>query len=225
MRFITILLSIVSMPAAWSQTAKDANRDYETAEGRARMIARLESPDRLANLRPAELVARLQIQPGSTVADLGTGTGTLLKDLSLAVGPKGRVIAEDIHQDFLDRARKHAASLGLNNINFLLGTEVDPRLPPSSADLVLVVDAYHHFEHPERMLAAIKHGLRPGGRLAIVEYHKKRGAMEADPDLALTHIRAGSRQVVREIEAAGFILLWRRDHAPDRQYIAVFLGP
>jgi SAM-dependent methyltransferase len=91
-----------------------------------------------------------------------------------------------------------------------------------AADLVVVVDAYHHFDYPEKMLAAIRRCLRPNGRLAIVEYHKKRGAMEIDPDFALKHIRAGAEQEVREVEAAGYTLLWRRDHAPERQYIAMF---
>ncbi len=154
--------------------------------------------------------------------DLGTGTGTLLTDLSAAVGPGGRVIAEDIHGDFLDRARERAKAAGLGNIDFVLGTEVDPRLPPGRADLVIVLDAYHHFDYPSKMLAAIRRGLRPGGRLAIVEYHKKRGAMEVDPDFALTHIRAGAEQVVSEVETAGYKLLWRRDHAPEKQYIAMF---
>ncbi len=90
---------------------------------------------------------------------------------------------------------------------------------------MLVLDAYHHFDYPEKMLAGIKRGLRPGGRLAIVEYHKKRGAMEVSPDFALTHIRAGAEQVVQEVEAAGYKLLWRRDHAPERQYIAMFQIP
>ncbi len=223
MGFTRVLLAFVSIAvAAWPQAAKEANRDYETPAARAKMIERLESASRLANLRPAELVSRLEIRPGSTVVDLGTGTGTLLKDLSLAVGATGRVIAEDIHADFLERARRHATSLGLKNVDFVLGTETDPKLTANTSDLILVVDAYHHFDYPERMLAAIKRGLKQGGRLAIVEYHKKRGAMEVDPDFALTHIRAGAEQVVREIEAAGFKVLWRRDHAPDRQYVVVF---
>jgi predicted methyltransferase len=107
-------------------------------------------------------------------------------------------------------------------VDFVLGTETDPKLPAGAADLVVVLDTYHHFDYPERMLAAITRSLRPGGRLAIVEYHKKRGAMEASPDHALTHIRAGAEQVVREVEAAGYKLLWRREHAPERQYIAMF---
>ena len=212
-------LAIVAA-AAWCQVAKEANLDYETAEGRAKIVQRLESPERLENLKPAELVAKLEISGGSTAVDLGTGTGNLLNDLSKAVGPKGRVIAEDIHQDFLDRARSRTA--GLTNVNFVLGTERDPKLPAAAADIVVIVDAYHHFDYPDQMLAAIKRGLRPGGRLAIVEYHKKRGAMENNPDFALTHIRASAEQVVREVEAAGFHLLWQRDHAPGKQYIAMF---
>lgn len=219
MRLVSLLLPLA---AAWCQVATEANRDYQTPEGRAKMVERLESPARLANLRTAELVSQLKIAPGSTVVDLGTGTGALLKDLSRAVGPKGRVIAEDIHADFLGRARERAKTAGLDNVEFVLGTDVDPKLPESAADLVVVLDAYHHFDYPERMLATIRRGLRPGGRLAIVEYHKKHGAMEVDPDFALKHIRAGVDQLVREVEGAGFKLEWRREHAPGSQYIVMF---
>ena len=219
MRIVSVLLLLASI--AWAQVAREANRDYETQEQRAKMVERLESPARLANLRLKELVSSLKIEPGSTVVDLGTGTGTLLKELSKAVGPQGRIVAEDIYADFLDRARERAKG-GLNNVEFVLGTEVDPKLPPGAADLVVVVDAYHHFGYPEQMLAGIKRGLRPGGRLAIVEYHKKHGAMEVDPDFALTHVRAAADQVVREVEAAGYKLQWNREHAPGKQYIVMF---
>jgi ubiquinone/menaquinone biosynthesis C-methylase UbiE len=216
------LTALACAALSWGQVAREANRDYATPEDRAKIVERLEAPARLANLRPAELVKRLEVKPGSTVVDLGTGTGNLLKDLSTAVGPKGKVIAEDIQTDFIDRARAKAKNAGLTNIEFVLGTETDPKLPAGAADLVIVLDAYHHFDYPEKMLAAIARGMRPGARLAIVEYHKKRGAMEVDPDFALTHIRAGSDQVVQELKAAGFTLLWLRDHAPDKQYIAMF---
>ncbi|HWQ56485.1 MAG TPA: methyltransferase domain-containing protein [Bryobacteraceae bacterium] len=219
MRIIACLL-LASF--AWCQVAREANRDYETKEGREKIVGILESPARLANLRPGELVARLDVYPGSTVVDLGTGTGNLLSALSNAVGPKGHVVATDIQQDFLDRARERAAGAGLKNVDFVLGTETDPKLPPGAADLVVVLDAYHHFDYPEQMLAAIRRSLRPGGRLAIIEYHKKRGAMEVNPDFALTHIRATADQVIREVEAAGYKLRWQREHAPGRQYIAMF---
>jgi ubiquinone/menaquinone biosynthesis C-methylase UbiE len=220
LRHISILLVAA---AGWSQVAKEANKDYATKEDRVKMVDRLEAPARLAVLKPAELVARLGVVSGSTVVDLGTGTGNLLQVLSNAVGSTGSVVAEDIFPDFLDRARSRAMSAKLENVKFVLGTETDPKLPAGAADLVIVLDAYHHFDYPERMLAGIKQGLRPGGRLAIIEYHKKRGAMEVDPDFALKHIRAGAEQVVQEVEAAGYKLLWRRDHAPERQYIAMFV--
>lgn len=223
MRFVWILTALAVN--AWCQVAQEANRDYATEEQRAKIVERLESPVRLANMRPAELVARLEIRPGFTVVDLGTGTGTLLEALSHAVGPNGRVIAEDIHADFLDRARGRVQQAGLDNVDFVLGSEVDPKLPAASADVVVVLDAYHHFDYPEQMLAAIKRSLRPGGRLAIVEYHKKRGAMESDPDFALQHVRAGADQVVREVKAAGYHLLWRREYTTGSQYIAMFRTP
>lgn len=222
MRLISLLL--LSTSGIWAQAAREANRDYATPEDRAEIVRRLEAPARLARLRPAELVAALNVTPGSTVVDLGTGTGNLLEALSRAVGPRGRIVAEDIHDDFLDRARARAKTAKLANVDFVLGTETDPKLPANAADLVIVLDAYHHFDYPEQMLAAIKRGLRPGGRLAIVEYHKKRGAMEVeDPDFAIKHIRAGAEQVEREVQSAGYKLLWRRDHAPDSQYVAMFV--
>ena len=218
-----LVLFLLSAAALLSQVAQEANRDYATPANRAALIERLESPARLARLRPAELVERLEVPRGSTVVDLGTGTGNLLEALSRAVGPSGRVIAEDIHADFLDRARSRAEAARLTNIDYVLGTEVDPKLPAQSADLVIVLDAYHHFDYPERMLAAIKKSLRAGGRLAIVEYHKKRGAMETDdPDFAIRHVRAAAEQVEQEVKAAGYELLWRREHAPGSQYIAMF---
>lgn len=223
MRFLAGLL--VLSAAAWTQVARQANRDYNTPEGRARMIATLESPARLKNLRLDELVASLGVKRGSTVIDLGTGTGNLLAALSRAVGPEGRVIAEDIHADFLQRARERAGEAKLTNVQFILGSDTDPKLPAGAADLVIAVDVYHHLDYPERMLAAVKRSLKAGGRLAIVEYHKKRGAMEVSPDFALEHVRAGEEQVIRELQASGFSMLWKREHAPGKQYIVMFQAP
>jgi ubiquinone/menaquinone biosynthesis C-methylase UbiE len=132
------------------------------------------------------------------------------------------VIAEDIETDFLDRAREKARSENLRNVEFVLGTARDPKLPPSRADLVLVLDAYHHFDYPEQMLSHISQALKPGGRLAVVEYYKRRGAMGAGSDFALHHIRLDRDGVIREITANGFRLLSVRDHIPGSQYLAIF---
>ena len=217
-----ILFFVLACAVAFAQAAKEANKGYQTKEERAGLAASLDNPGRDATQRPAELVQSLGIRAGSTVVDLGTGPGYMLPYLSRAVGPSGRVIAEDIQTDFLDRARAKAAREDLKNVEFLLGTDADPRLTASSADLILVLDAYHHFDYPDRMLASFRRALRDGGRLAIVEYYKRRGSMEGDPDRALTHIRLDADDVIKEVEGGGFQLVSRRDQIPNRQYVAIF---
>lgn len=217
------LVVLLGGAVAWGQAAPEANARYKTKEGRAQVAAGLGAASRDARQRPADLVQALGIQRGMTVVDLGTGVGYMLPYLSRAVGSAGVVIGEDIHDDFLDRARSKAQSEGLKNVRFVLGTERDPTLPAGSADLILVLDAYHHFDYPERMLAHLRAALKPNGRLAVVEFYKRRGAMgPGDPDGPLTHIRLDADDMVKEVEANGFHLLSRRDHVPGSQYIAIF---
>ena len=90
-----------------------------------------------------------------TVADIGTGTGYMLPYLSRAVGAKGKVIGEDIANDFLDRARARVAADKIANANLILGTDTDPKLPRGAVDIALVLDVYHHFDYPDKMLANI----------------------------------------------------------------------
>jgi ubiquinone/menaquinone biosynthesis C-methylase UbiE len=206
---------------AHAQVAAAANAEYRTKAGREAIAQGLDSPDRDARQHPELLVKRLRLRPGSTVVDLGTGVGYMLPYLSRAVGGSGKVIGEDIHADFLDQARTKAANDKLGNVIFVLGTDRNPHLPPASADLILVLDTYHHFDYPAQMLAGIAKGLRPDGRLAIVDYYKRRGAM-GPGDFALHHIRLDAGGVVKEVESNGFVLEWRRDQIPGAQYIAMF---
>jgi ubiquinone/menaquinone biosynthesis C-methylase UbiE len=218
-----VLLAAAVTAAAWCQVAGPANAGYRTPEGRAQVAAMLSAADRDARQRPQELVSGLRIQAGMTVVDLGTGVGYMLPYLSHAVGPAGIVVAEDIQTDFLGKARAKAEQEGLENVRFLLGTDRDPKLFPDSADLIMVLDAYHHFDYPGQMLAHLSRALHAGGRLAIIEYYKRRGAMGGpNSDLALTHIRLDADDLVKEVEANGFRLLSRHDHVPGSQYVALF---
>lgn len=212
----------VCVLAVIAQVAGPANSGYKTTEGRAQVASVLTAPGRDARQKPAELAAALGIKPGMTVVDLGTGVGYMLPYLSPLVGNGGIVVAEDIHKDFLDQARALVEKDKLANVRFVLGTEQDPNLPARSADLILVLDAYHHFDYPERMLAKLGAALRPGGRLALVEYYKRRGAMEGDPDRALKHIRLDLDDVVKEVEASGFRLISQKEQIPRSQYVAIF---
>lgn len=218
-----LVIGLASLQAIWGQAAAEANARYKTPEQRAGMAAALGGSHRDTRQKPKELVAALEIRPGMTVVDLGTGVGYMLPHLSEAVGPQGKVIGEDIFPDFVEKARERVASNKVENATFILGTEKDPKIPAGIADLIFVLDAYHHFDYPDAMLAGIKKGLKPGGRLAIVDYYKRMGAMAgSDPKFALTHIRLDQDGVIREIESNGFRLVKKAEFLPNSQYLAVF---
>jgi ubiquinone/menaquinone biosynthesis C-methylase UbiE len=206
----------------WSQVAREANREYSTPEGRARIAERLEDSHRRDRLDLPRLIAALEIEPGMTVADVGTGTGVILPHLSRAAGASGRVLAQDVHQDFLDRAEARAKSEKLKNVSFLLGTDRNPGLPEGRVDLVLVLDAYHHFDYPAEMLRNIGRALRPGGRVAIVDFYRfRRGPDGAD---MRDHVRADKDEVLSEVKSYGYDLASERDHGGN-QYIVILKKP
>lgn len=204
----------------WAQVATDANQRYQTAEGRKAIAAGLGGPARDATERPQELVDEMALKPGMTVADVGTGVGYMLPYLSRAVGPSGRVMAEDIFDDFLDAAKQRAGEQKLVNVAFIKGTETDPRLPDGSVDMILALDSYHHYNYPEKMLAAFAQALRDGGRLVVVEYYKRPNAMPGGD--AVKHIRLDEPDLVREIESHGFRKVSEREHIKGSQYMAAF---
>jgi ubiquinone/menaquinone biosynthesis C-methylase UbiE len=201
--------------AAWAQVAKEANKNYQTEEGRAALARGLGNPAREQMQKPAEVVAALGIKPGATVADVGTGVGFMLPYLSQAVGPSGIVLAEDIQPDFLAAARKKAADEKLGNVTLVLGAETDPKLPAGAVDLELLLDVYHHFDYPEKMLAALRAALRSDGRMAILEYYQQ--------EQAPGHIRLDRDGVIREVEANGFRVASRNDHITAQQYLLIFV--
>ncbi len=215
-----ILILAAALAPLRAQVATDANTRYQTEEGRKAIAAGLGSSDRDATERPAELTATMGLQPGMTVADVGTGVGYMLPYLSRAVGASGHVIAEDIFDDFLEAARHKAADEKLENVTFTKGTETDPRLPPGQVDVILALDSYHHYDYPEKMLAGFARGLRERGRLVIVEYYKRPHAMNGID--ATKHIRLDEPDLVREVERNGFRKISEHEHIKDSQYVVIF---
>jgi len=150
---------------------------------------------------PARVVALLGIGPGSTVADVGAGSGYFTERLAAAVGPTGRVIAVDIDPDALRQLASRFKTT--RAVAVRRGRAGDPDLAPASLDAILMVDAFHEVEMPEAMLAALRRDLRPGGRLVVVD----RPAKEWAPG---SHTIPEER-VVAQAEAAGFHLRERAD--------------
>src|SRR5207247_1331272 len=124
----------------------------------------LERPERNEEERTDLLVDSLKIKPGEVVADIGAGTGYLTRRLGEKVRPTGKVFAVDIQPEMLTLLTNKMLELGLTNIQAVLGTISDPKLPPASVDTVLMVDVYHEFSEPYEMMQAICKGVKPGGR-------------------------------------------------------------
>lgn len=206
--------------AAFPQVAEKANEGYKTKEGRDGVAKTLADPNREERTRPREIVDAMGLKPGGAVADVGTGIGFMLPYLSHAVGSQGQVFAEDIAQDFIDKARTRTQAQKLTNVKFVLGTDKDPNLPADTLEAVLLLDVYHHFDYPEAMLGHIRDSLLSDGKLVIVDYYKRAEAMPNGR--ALEHIRLDEDDVIREVEANGFRLLSKQEHVPKSVYMAIF---
>jgi ubiquinone/menaquinone biosynthesis C-methylase UbiE len=126
------------------------------------------------------------------VGDVGAGTGFYSLRIAHAVSPGGVVYAEDIQPGMLERLNSNAATQHVGNVVTVLGTESDPRLPAGKLDLVVLVDVYHEFSRPQRMLDRIRDSLKPDGRLALLEFRKEDPSVPIRPEhkMSVDEVRA-----------------------------------
>ncbi|HEX5133628.1 MAG TPA: class I SAM-dependent methyltransferase [Candidatus Krumholzibacteria bacterium] len=150
--------------------------------------------------------------------DIGAGSGYFTFRLCPLV-PEGKVVAVDIQQEMLDMIYDRMSLAGIENVVPVLGDIDDPKLPAGAVDLALLVDAYHEFSHPREMLRGIYRGLRPGGRVVLVEYRAE------DPDIPILPLHKMSEDQCRaELGAAGFIWVETREDLPW-QHVMIFRKP
>lgn len=155
------------------------------------------------------LLKALDIQPGMTICDLGCGNGFYTIPLARLTGSEGRVYAVDIQPEMLDLLGDRAREAHVDNIEPVLGTAIDPRLPDGKIDLILLVDVYHEISHPEQMLAAMKMSLSPDGRIALVEFRAE------DPDVPIKPLHKMTKaQMRREFAHNGFEVAKEFDDLP-----------
>lgn len=119
--------------------------------------------------RPAEVMDALGVGRGDSVADVGCGDGYFVFRLAERVGREGRVLAVDLDAEALESVRRKAEERALDQIEAIQGAADDPRLPESSLDAILVVNAYHEMTEHDVMLGAFHRALKPGGGLAIID--------------------------------------------------------
>jgi ubiquinone/menaquinone biosynthesis C-methylase UbiE len=166
------------------------------------MLGRLEDPDRLRWQRPARLVRVLGLRRGQTVAEIGAGSGYLVRRVARVVGPRGRVYAVDVEPRMLPVLIERLRRGRLDNVTPVLGRDDDPLLPARSCDLVLVVNTYHHLRGGPRYLRRLRRLLRPGGRLVNVDFHRRETPVGPPVER-----RVARETFLRDARRAGFRLV------------------
>ena len=152
----------------------------------------LDREERAREEKPDEAIAQLHLKPGMMAADVGAGTGFYSLRMARAVAPSGVVFANDIQPAMLERLKTNAKAKGVTNIVEVLGTESDPQLPSRKLDRVLLVDVYHEFSQPQRMLDHIRDSLKPNGELVLLEFRKEDASVPIRPEhkMSLAEVKA-----------------------------------
>ena len=175
----------------------------------------LERSEREEEERTDLLIDALALKPDDVVADIGAGSGYFTFRMSPLV-PQGKVLAVDIQPEMLQMIEEKEQKQQVKNIETILGTIEDPKLPKNSVDWVLLVDAYHEFSHPYEMMSAIAEALSPTGKVALVEYRAEDPLVPIKPRHKMTEAQA-----VKELEAVGLTLVENKDLLPQ-QHLMIF---
>ena len=179
----------------------------------------LDRAERETEEAPDEALDIIGIKKGTVVADIGAGSGYMTIRMARRVGANGIVYANDIQQPMLDLLDKRLKKGKIANVRPILGTPDDPKLPPESIEMALLVDVYHEFSQPQAMLRHLHDALKAGGRLVLLEYRKEDPAIPIRPDHKMSVAEAKI-----EVEAEGYTLS-KVDEVLPRQHILIFTRP
>ena len=205
---------LLAAPLAATQQHQPAKPDHmdHKFDDPARFAKSFDDPARDTWQMPARVIEALQLKSGMKVADIGAGTGYFSTRLARVAGVD--VFAADIEPKMIDYLQQRAQKEGLSNITGVVATATSPRLP-EPVDVILVVDTYHHLPNRTSYFRDLKKSLRPGGRIAIIDFRKDA------PDGPPVHFRFTPEQIQDEMKQAGFELQASHDFLP-RQHFLIF---
>lgn len=176
----------------------------------------LDRAERALEEEPDLALNAIRLVKGSTVADVGAGSGYMTVKMAKKVGPAGKVYATDIQPEMLARLRQRLAKSKIANVETVLGSVDDPKLPAGAIDLIVMVDVYHELSEPQKILRRLREALTPAGRLVLLEYRKE------DPEIPIRpEHKMSIAEAKLEVEAEGFLLSTVNDVLP-RQHILIF---
>lgn len=210
---------IASLVFAQDKSVKPGINDQFRDPNVKDFVERFEGESREIFDKRQDVLKACQLKPGQIVADVGAGTGLYTRLFAQAVGEKGQVYAVDIAQKFLDHIQQSADKLSIKNIKLVLGTDISPKLPINSCDVVFICDTYHHFEFPFRVMNEIHRSLKPGGRVIVIDFIRIPGKSR---EWILNHVRAGQELVEKEIQEAGFKKVSEEKTLFKENYFVIF---
>ncbi|MCF6147102.1 MAG: class I SAM-dependent methyltransferase [Candidatus Kuenenia sp.] len=179
-------------------------------------IPLLEAPDRDAWQKPELILDALEIEKGQIIADIGAGSGYLTTKLLKRTGPAGIVYAVDIQQEMLDHIKNRLSTSDAEIVRLVLGNMDDPLLPENTIDTAILLSTYHEIAHPVDFMKKVKSSLKPGGRIAIIEFGKE---SPIGPPL---NVRLPEELVINELKQAGFVLQRKYTFLLPYQYFLMF---
>ena len=161
----------------------------------------LERSEREQEEAPSKAVDALDFKPGQVVADIGAGSGYYTSRIAKRVGPTGRVYATDIQPGMIQLLEQRVKNESLTNVTTILGTMDDPKLPPRSIDVAIMVDVYHELQQPQLFLQRLKDAFKPDGRLVLLEFRKE----DASVPILEVH-KMSVAEVKAELEHEGLVI-------------------
>jgi predicted methyltransferase len=210
MKLLSLLALLVLSAAA--QSPHDHRHSFRDAEKWAHVF---DDPERDAWQKPHEVIRALALPGDAAVADIGAGTGYFSARLANML-KAGRVYATDLEPAMVKHLAERATREKLPNLVPVQASPGNPRLP-AKVDLALVVDVYHHIEARERYFRDLRKSLKPGGRVAVIDF--RLDSPEGPPVAA----RIAPERVKAEMAKAGYALDAEHGFLP-RQYFLVFRG-
>jgi arsenite methyltransferase len=212
MAAFAVMLALCAVHAARAQ--KPSENPHHGFHDAAYWAKTFESPERAKWQKPDQVVRALKLKPGQVVIDIGAGTGYFTRRFAKAVAPLGKAVGLDIEPEMVAYMQADAKKLGVNNYDARVVKPDDPGLAPNSVDLVFFCDTLHHMDNRVAYFRKLAAALRPGGRVAVIDFKKKPLPLGPPPEIKLSR-----EQVVGEFHDAGYRLVAEYNFLPYQYFL------